>query len=101
MTKKIFEELIFTLQSISYNSHKAYGLGINLIDFTEPYYKAINLLFKSCFNQEQIDWVDWYLYERDMISSNNNKAWKTNDDGTKKEICHTIDSLWETVQEAA
>lgn len=101
MTKKVFEELIFTLQSLSYNSHKAYELGINLLDFAEPYYKAINLLFKSCFNQEQIDWIDWYLYERDMISSDNSKAWKTNKDGTGEEICHTIDSLWETVQEAA
>ena len=100
MTKKVFEELIFTLQSISYNSHKAYGLGIDLIDFAEPYHKAINLLFKSCFNQKQIDWIDWYLYERKMISSNY-KAWKANPDGTEEEICHTIDSLWETIQEAA
>jgi len=35
-----------------------------------------------------------------MISSDNNKAWKTNEDGTEEEICHTIDSLWETIQKA-
>jgi hypothetical protein len=101
MTKKVFEELIFTLQSLSYNRDKAHKLGIDLIDFAEPYYKAINLLLKRCFNQEQIDWIDWYLYEREMISSNKLKAWKTNNDGTEQEICHTIDSLWKTIQECA
>ena len=69
------------------------------MDFEETYQTVIDELLRASFNEDQAGWIDWYLYEREGIRSNINKAYKTV--GKKKvEICHTIDSLWETVCEA-
>ena len=102
MNKELFEEIILKLQLMQIKSRKLYDLGIDLMEYTEPYERIIDVLFQSHFNKEQIGWIDWYLYERPSLTDKGkpNKAWKTV--GKKKvEICHTIDSLWKTVCEAA
>jgi len=100
MTKELFEEIILKLQLMHEKGRKTYDLGIDLMEYTEPYERVIDVLLKSHFNNEQIGWIDWYLYERPSLLKNGkpNKAYKAV--GKKKvEICHTIDSLWETIQE--
>ncbi len=83
---------------MSEKSRKIYDLGIDLMEFTEPYEKIIDVLFGSVFNSEQRGWIDWYLYERIGFDGKELKAYKTV--GKKKvRICHTIDSLWDTIQE--
>jgi len=101
MTKELFEEIILNIQVMSEKNRQMYKLGIDLMEYIEPYEKINDLLFKSHFNDEQIGWIDWYLYERPSMIKNGkpNQAWNTVD-GQKLEICHTIDSLWETVCEA-
>ena len=69
------------------------------MEYDESYEFVINELFRAAFNVDQLEWIDWFLYERESLTGKNNKAWKKV--GRKKvEICHTIDSLWETVCEA-
>ena len=100
MTKELFEEIILKLQLMHERGRKTYDLGIDLMEYTEPYERMVDVLLKSHFNDEQIGWIDWYLYERPSLTGKGkpNKAYKTV--GKKKvEICHTIDSLWETIQE--
>jgi hypothetical protein len=64
MNKETFEQIILMLQLMQEKSHRVYDLGIDIMEYTEPYERIIDLLFKSHFNNEQIEWIDWYLYER-------------------------------------
>jgi hypothetical protein len=99
MNKQQFEQVILNLRLCQLRSQQLYKLGVDLMDIEEPYEKVIDVLFNSCFNSEQMGWIDWFLYERVSMNGKINKA--TKKVGKKKvEICHTIDSLWETVCEA-
>jgi predicted protein tyrosine phosphatase len=54
---------------------------------------AVSLLWKQVLTKEGIDWLDWFLYEKDYISGNlrkDLKAW----DSDKKEICKDLKSLY-------
>ena len=99
MNKKSFETIILNLQLAHKKSRELYKLGVDLMEYDESYEFVINELFRAAFNVDQLEWIDWFLYERESLTGKNNKAWKKV--GRKKvEICHTIDSLWETVCEA-
>jgi hypothetical protein len=99
MTKQQFEEVILKLQLTQLRSQQLYKLGVDLMEIEEPYHNVIDILFSSCFNDEQMGWIDWFLYERVGINGKILKA--TKKVGRKKvEICYDIDSLWETVCEA-
>jgi hypothetical protein len=102
MNKKTFEEVILKLQLMREKSHKLYDLGVDLLEYTEPYERIIDLLFQSHFNKDQVGWIDWYLYEKPSLTKNSksNQAWKTDEEtGEQVEICYNIDSLWETICE--
>lgn len=102
MNKELFAEVIVKLQMMQVKNQNLYSLGIDLMEYTEPYERMVDLLFKSHFNDNQIGWIDWYLYERSSLTGKGkpNQAWKTDEKtGEKIEICYDIDSLWETIQE--
>jgi hypothetical protein len=94
MNFKEFKEVIELLKKVSDRSHNIYKSGVDLLDYDEDFHKAITILMKSIFEEEGYDWISWYLYERDGF---NGKTLSANDvDGN--EICHNIESLWETVK---
>jgi hypothetical protein len=98
MNKQSFEKIILNLQAARKRSREIYKLGIDLMNYEENYEHVIDELFRAAFNTEQLGWIDWFLYERESAGGKTLKAHKKV--GRKKvEICHTIDSLWETVQE--
>ena len=97
MNKQSFEKIILNLQAAHKKSCELYKLGIDLMQYDENYEFVIDELFKASFNPDQRGWIDWFLYEG--LRGKTKKAYKKV--GRKKvEICHTIDSLWETVHEA-
>jgi len=99
MNKQSFEKIILNLQAARKRSHEMYKLGVDLMNYEENYEHAIDELFRAAFNADQLVWIDWYLYEREGSGGKILKAHKKV--GRKKvEICHTIDSLWETINEA-
>jgi fatty acid/phospholipid biosynthesis enzyme len=99
MNKKSFETIILNLQLAHKKSRELYKLGVDLMEYDESYEFVIDELFKASFNEVQRGWIDWFLYERESPTGKILKAHKKV--GRKKvEICHTIDSLWETVNEA-
>ena len=99
MNKQSFEKIILNLQAARKRSHEFYKLGIDLMSYDENYEHVVDEFFKAAFNPDQLVWIDWYLYEREGMDGKILKAHKKV--GRKKvEICHTIDSLWETVHEA-
>ena len=94
MNFKEFKSVIESLKKVSDRAHNAYQIGIDLMDYDEEYHKAITILMKSIFEEEGYDWISWYLYERDSFEG---KVLSANDaDGN--EICHNIESLWDTVK---
>jgi hypothetical protein len=91
-----FEKLIKNLEKCRERSHSIYQLGVNLMDYDDPYHEVIGVLMLSTFNTEGKDWIEWYLYEKPgMFSKEPLKAFDKDDN----EICHNIESLWETVKE--
>jgi hypothetical protein len=96
MTKKTFTEIILKLQLTKKRTHELYKLGVELIDFEEPYIQIIDKLKHEVFNEEQVGWIDWFLYERESHSGEILEA----HDANGNPICYDIDSLWETVMEA-
>jgi len=90
-----FKDLIETIEKVRERSSALYKLDIDLLDFEDSYFKIIDLLMKSVFDEEGHDWIDWYLYER--IGFNDKVNLATDENG--KEICYDIPSLWEVVKE--
>jgi hypothetical protein len=95
MTYEKFKFIIETLQTTSEKSSSLYQLGVDLMDYNEPYQKIINTFMVATFGEIGADWIDWYLYERPSFKDTDNHAWDENG----KEICYDIPSLWETVKE--
>jgi|APCry1669188879_1035177.scaffolds.fasta_scaffold301552_2 hypothetical protein len=99
MNKDTFEKIILNLQLAQKRSRELYKLGLDMMQYDENYEVVIDELFRAAFNEEQFEWINWYLYEREGLRGEINKAYKIV--GKKKvQVCHTIDSLWETVCEA-
>ena len=90
-----FKELIDTIEKVRERSSALYKLDIDLLDFEDNYFKIIDILMKSAFDEEGHGWIDWYLYER--IGFNDKVNLATDENG--KEICYDIPSLWEVVKE--
>jgi hypothetical protein len=90
-----FKNLIETIEKVRERSSALYKLDIDLLDFEDSYFKIIDLLMKSVFDEDGHGWVDWYLYER--IGFNDKVNLATDENG--KEICYDIPSLWEVVKE--
>jgi hypothetical protein len=89
-----FKTVIESLKKVSNRTHGIYQFGIDLLDYDEDYHKVITVLMKSIFEEEGYDWISWYLYERDGFDGKVLSA--TDSDGN--EICHNIESLWDTVK---
>lgn len=90
-----FKNLIETIEKVRERSSSLHKLDIDLLDFEDSYFKIIDILMKSVFDEEGHGWVDWYLYER--IGFNDKVNLATDENG--KEICYDIPSLWEVAKE--
>jgi hypothetical protein len=62
-----FKEIIDYMLISSQTLNKTHELGIDLLEFTEGYSKTIQLLWKSVLTDEGLDWLEWFLYEKDYI----------------------------------
>ena len=86
-----FKECIDNLILIHNKNMEAYRIGIDILDYHDPYDKSINILWEELLTPEGMDWLGWYLYEKDGISGNpkdDMKAWDN-----KKEICKNLKDL--------
>jgi len=90
-----FKQIIKTIEKVRERSSALYDLQVDLLNFEDEYFKIINILMDSVFDEEGHGWIDWYLYERIGFSGKKNLA--TDKDGN--EICYDIPSLWKTVKE--
>jgi hypothetical protein len=95
MTFETFEKVVRALERERDSAHQLYSLGVDLMTYVESIHQAISVLLESVFQEEGKDWIDWYLYERkSLVDGKYLQAF----DADGKEICHNIESLWETVK---
>lgn len=95
MNFEVFEELIVTLKKCEENSFAANQLGIDLIEYDTPFTHATWLAIRAHYGKSASEWIEWFLYERESLNGSINQAW----DKDGNEICHTVESLWQVVEE--
>jgi hypothetical protein len=87
-----FKECIGYLIQMHNRSSSAYKEGVDLLEYTDPYDKCLNLMWGEILTEYGEDWLSWYLYEKDGISGNPRediKAW----DKDENEICENLENL--------
>ncbi len=93
MTYENFLEVVLGLKAESERLDKLYQLGVDLINFSDPYDKIIQVLLLEVYGEEGYDWISWFCYENDF-GQKGLGAWDEN----KNPICHSFESLWEYVE---
>lgn len=93
MTYETFEKIIKTLEKIRNRTSTLYSLGLDILNYEEPYHEIITPLLQESFGTDGHDWISWYLYERNTPGGEVLSAW----DGEGNPICYDIPSLWREV----
>jgi hypothetical protein len=94
MTLKTFTTLIEGIRSQISKTQDLYMHGVDLLSFNDNFYKnVVYPLMLEAFGKEGVDWIDWYIYEKD--GREDMKAY----DKEGNEICHNIESLYNTITE--
>ncbi len=73
---------------------KAYSAGVDILDFTDQYHTLFRMLWEEILTPEGLDWLEWFLWEKDAISGEPRKdmnAWDEN----KNPICEDLKGLYE------
>ncbi len=68
MTFERFNETIRLIVKSSQDLSAAYDLGIDLLEFTETQAQIQRHLWSSILTSEGLEWLDWFLYEKDYVS---------------------------------
>jgi len=89
MNLKQLKEVIETLKDLSDNESKMYGLGLDMIEYVNPYHNLINTLLDSIYTEESCEMFYWFCYEKDFGRKKDLGAWDENG----KEICQEIEGL--------
>ena len=89
---KTFEEAITLMIKHTKRLRKLYELKVDLVDAFEEYDQVINLLWENILTEYGMDWLSWYLYEKDGISGKPRKDIQAWDEGGK-EICKNLKNL--------
>lgn len=71
-----------------------------LIDYGNPLVEFGWLMFDNvmheAFNETQVDWIFWWLYDRiDLITKEEHPYWDENDE---EHYVHTPEELWDLIQ---
>jgi hypothetical protein len=93
--KSEFEELIKALQEYDAELNEWDRLGVDMFEtrISTAHYKIESLLMKTLFDENGEDWINWYLYEKNVNPS------ELFDDWTETDIPpETISELWMIVK---
>lgn len=93
MKFKDFDDYLNKRKAIEEKINKLYDLNVDLIDFCDCFYELENMLFKEIYGEKGLDWISWYLCERD----NNGDKYQATDENNKP-ICYSNKSLWEFLE---
>lgn len=93
MTLKTFTKLLDNYTEAYSKSMVVSQLGINLDEYSEIFQKNTELLLGEVFTEEGVEWIFWFLYEKDYIEGDlkeDMKAWDEHD----QEICQDVPRLY-------
>lgn len=97
ISKAQFSDIIIANQKQSKQLDELKDLGFDLWEtsVSEFGFQMFDKLIETNFCEEGRDWIFWWLYERDSILGDVNKAW---DENGKEIPTETIDDLWNLVE---
>lgn len=93
MTYERFLKVLLSLQKEDRVIKEAYKLGVDMINFVDPYHEIINELIKEIYGEEGYDWFSWYCWENDF-----GQGGLEANDGKGNPICYSHKSLWEYLE---
>ena len=96
--KKLF---CTVLNEIQFVNARAVGMkhdfNVDLTEYDEPFFRAIESLMKLHFNEKQRSMVNWWLYDKFLPSGD---MLVLNDNETHEEIpTDTPEDIWDLIQE--
>ena len=114
-----FLKVVLGLQKEDRVIKQAYDIGVDMINFVDPYHKIINELITEVYGEEGYDWFSWFCFESEFGQKDWSKgdSYKQNPDGTStlihkdgevrfgayddkgNPICYSVRSLWEYLEE--
>lgn len=96
MTKEQFIEIIKQHQE----QEKRIDRLSELIDYDSPLVEFGWVMFdnvmREAFNEDQRDWISWWLYDRISFTTGEEYPYWGNDD--KEHYVHTPEELWDLIQ---
>ena len=118
MKFETFSAIILTIKKQSEKISGLHSLGVDLVNFVDPYNDIISRCIKEFYGDDGLDWFHWFCYESDFGQRDWSKAatYVKNDDGTSTKIheageprwgatdkegnpiCHSILSTWEYLE---
>ena len=120
MTLQNFTEVINIHKDFYEKTRALYDAGVDMLEskyeLNTPFHKIFNHLIASHYNEEGIDWIEWFIYEsdygekdwsdrpvyvineeREVEKTKNESKYGAHDvDGTP--ICYDIESLYEYIE---
>lgn len=94
MDFKTFARIIDELKNVSERTTKAYKINVDLIDYNDDFYNIITTLIDELFTEESVDWIDWYMFEKDFGRDKNMEAWDEN----RNPICRNTRELYKLMK---
>ena len=102
-TKKIYEREKFCeiLQNLQFANSRTLGMKhdykINMMDYDDPFYTAIENLIKLNYSQEQQNLINWWLYDKFLPTG---EVLILTDKKTDEIIpSDTPEEIWDLIQE--
>ena len=88
-----FSKVIQMLQKEHGVIKEAYELGVDMINFVDPYHEIISELIREIYGEGGYDWWSWYCFENEF---GHNGLEAHDSDG--RPICYDTKSLWEYLE---
>lgn len=74
-----------------------FGIELYELPICELTWELINMYLKEMFNEDGIDWINWYIYERkSIITGEVLPCW---DEEGKEFYVNTPEDLWKLVEQ--
>lgn len=115
MTYENFLKLTMGLQKTSRQLGELNKLGVDLIDFSDPYSQIIHDLLGEIWTPEGVDWLTWFMWEADfgqkdfsqtpsykMVDGElvkiEGERWGAHDENGEP-ICYSFESTWQFLKQ--
>lgn len=115
MTYENFLKLTMGLQKASRQLEDLNKLGVDLIEFTDPYSQIIHNLLGEIWTPEGVDWLTWFMWEADFGQKDfsqtpsykkvdgklvkiEGKRWGAHDERGEP-ICYSFESTWQFLKQ--